>query len=179
MICQEKSGFCFLKNKNDVFSNFKKWKALIENQTNKKIKRLRTDNGLEFCEGQFNEFCENEGIVRHRIVWKTPQQNGVAECMNRTLLERARCMLSTANLSKDFWAEAINMACYLVNRYPSTAIECKTPVEVWFGTPTDYSIYEYLVVLHMLILVMESLREGTKVYISWICVGGERLHPGS
>jgi len=48
-------------------------------------------------------------------------------------------MLSTANLSKDFWAEAINMACYLVNRSPSTAIECKTPVEVWSGTPADYS----------------------------------------
>jgi len=123
----------FLKNKNDVFSNFKKWKALIENQTNKKIKRLRTDNGLEFCEGQFNEFCENEGIVRHRTVRKTPQQNGVAERMNRPLLERARCMLSTANLSKDFWAEAINMACYLVNRSPYTAIECKTPVEVRYG----------------------------------------------
>jgi len=138
MIFQEKSGFIF-ENKNDVFSNFKKWKALIENQTNKKIKSLRTDNGLEFGEGQFNEFCENEGIVRHSTVWKTSQQNGVAEHMNRTLLERARCMLSTANLSKDFWAEAINMACYVVNRSPSTAIECKTPVEVWFGTPANYS----------------------------------------
>ena len=92
----------FLKNKNDVFSNFKKWKALIKNQTSKKIKRLQTDNGLEFCEGQSNEFCENEGIVRHCTVRKTPQQNGVAEHMNRSLLERARCMISTANLSKDF-----------------------------------------------------------------------------
>jgi len=157
MIFQEK---CFLKNKNDVFSNFKKWKALIENQTNKKIKRFRTENGLEFCEGKFNEFCENEGIVRHRTVRKTPQQNGVAERMNRILLERARCMLSTANLSNDFWAKAINMACYLVNHSPSTAIECKMSVEVWSGTPADYSDLEYLVVLHMLILVMESLSEG-------------------
>jgi len=129
----------FLKNKNDVFSNFKKWNALIENQTNKKIKRLRTDNGLEFFEGQFNEFCKNEGIVRHRTMRKTPQQNGVAERMNRTLLKTARCMLSTANLSKDFWTKAINMTCYLVNRSPSTAIECKMPVEVWSGTPADYS----------------------------------------
>ena len=47
----------FLKHKNDVFHTFKKWKALIENQTDKKIKRLIIDNGSEFCEGQFNELC--------------------------------------------------------------------------------------------------------------------------
>lgn len=101
----------FLKRNNDVFSTFKKWKALIENQTSKKIKRLRTNSGLEFCRGQFNELCENEGIVRHRTVRKTSQQNGVAERMNRTLLERARCMLSNTGLPKEFWAEVVNMAC--------------------------------------------------------------------
>ncbi|KAL5768311.1 hypothetical protein ACOSQ2_015094 [Xanthoceras sorbifolium] len=129
----------FLKNKNDVFDTFKSWKTLIEKQTGKQIKRLRTDNGLEFCSGDFNRFCEDEGIVRHRTVVKTPQQNGVAERMNRTLLERARCMLSNAGLSKDFWAEAISTACFLVNRSPSTAIEFKTPEEVWSGKPADYS----------------------------------------
>lgn len=70
---------------------------------------------------------------------KTPQQNGVAERMNKTLLERARCMLSNAGLSKEFWAEVVNMACYLVNWSPSTAIELQTLVDVWSGTPTDYS----------------------------------------
>jgi hypothetical protein len=59
--------------------------------------------------------------------------------MNRTLLERARCLLSNVGLSRDFWAEAVNTACYLVNRSPSTAIDCKTPYEVWSGTPADYS----------------------------------------
>ena len=58
----------FLKHKNDVFPTFKKWKVLIENQIGKKIKHLQTDNGLEFCEGQFNKFSENEGIVRHCTV---------------------------------------------------------------------------------------------------------------
>ena len=58
--------------------------------------------------------------------------------MNKTLLEKTRCMLSNCGLSKDFLAEAINMACYLVNRSPSIAIECKTPVEVWSGAPVDY-----------------------------------------
>ena len=70
---------------------------------------------------------------------RTPQQNGVAERMNRTLMEKVHCMLSNANLSKEFQAEAVNMACYLVNHSPSTAIECKTPFEVWSGAPANYS----------------------------------------
>ncbi|KAL5858125.1 hypothetical protein ACOSQ3_005583 [Xanthoceras sorbifolium] len=129
----------FLKHKNDVFATFKQWKALVEKQTGRKIKRLRTDNGLEFCQGDFNEFCKNEGIVRHLTVRGTPQQNGVAERMNRTLLEKVRCMLSNSGLSKDFWAEAASTACHLVNRSPSTAIDIKTPEELWSGKPAEYS----------------------------------------
>lgn len=60
----------FLKHKSEVFAT--QWKALIEKQTGKRIKRLRTDNGLEYCSGEFDEFCKNEGIVRHRTVRKTP-----------------------------------------------------------------------------------------------------------
>jgi len=100
---------------------------------------LRTDNGLEFCNHQFDEFCKVKGIVKHKIVVNTSQQNGVAERMNRTLLERAHCMLSNAGLGKEFWAEAISTGCYLVNRSPNTFIKCKTPKEVWSGKPTDYS----------------------------------------
>ena len=77
---------------------FKKFKALVENQTGRKIKKLRIDNGLEFCESNFNEFCATQGIAGHKTLVGKPQQNGVAECINRTLLERARCMLSNANL---------------------------------------------------------------------------------
>ena len=104
-----------------------------------KVKRLRTDNGLEFCNRDFDNFCKAEGILRHKTVVNTPQQNGVAERMNRTLLERARCMLSNAGLDKEFWAEAVSSACYLVNRSPTTSIECKTPEEVWSGKLDDYS----------------------------------------
>ncbi|KAJ9547247.1 hypothetical protein OSB04_019790 [Centaurea solstitialis] len=105
----------------------------------KKIKRLRTDNGLEFCSGEFDRFCKDEGIARHRTVRHTPQQNGVAERMNRTLLERVRCVLSNAGLPRSFWAEALNTVCYLVKRSPATAIDCKTPFEVWSGKPEDYT----------------------------------------
>ncbi|KAJ4711603.1 Retrovirus-related Pol polyprotein from transposon TNT 1-94 [Melia azedarach] len=111
----------------------------VESLGRKKIKRLRTDNGLEFCWSEFDEFCNNEGIARHHTVRDTPQQNGVAERMNQTLLERARCMLSNAELTRRFWAEAVSTACYLINRGPHTGINLKTPFEVWSGKPADYS----------------------------------------
>ncbi|KAJ4704584.1 Retrovirus-related Pol polyprotein from transposon TNT 1-94 [Melia azedarach] len=128
-----------MKHKSEAFKNFRQWKALVENQTGKKIKRLRTDNGLEFCWSEFDEFCKNEGIARHHTVRDTPQQNGVAERMNQTLLERARCMLSNAELTRRFWAEAVSTACYLINRGPHTSINLKTSFEVWSGKPADYS----------------------------------------
>jgi hypothetical protein len=59
--------------------------------------------------------------------------------MNRTLLEKAHCMLFNAGLGKEFWAEAVSTACYLVNRSPTTSIECKTPEKVWSGKPANYS----------------------------------------
>ncbi|KAJ4720887.1 Retrovirus-related Pol polyprotein from transposon TNT 1-94 [Melia azedarach] len=128
-----------MKHKSEAFKNFRQWKALVENQTGKKIKRLRTDNGLEFCWSEFDEFCKNEGIARHHTVRDTPQQNGVTERMNQTLLERARCMLSNAELTRRFWAEAVSTACYLINRGPHTGINLKTPFEVWSGKSADYS----------------------------------------
>ncbi|GKV46876.1 hypothetical protein SLEP1_g53839 [Rubroshorea leprosula] len=128
-----------LKSKSDVFLTFKQWKTLIEKQSGKQIKRLRTGNGLEYCSGEFDTFCKNNGIVRHRTVRMTPQQNDVAERMNHTLLKRAWCMLSNARLSKEFWAKVVNHANYLVNRSPSTTIGLKTLEELWSSSPADYS----------------------------------------
>jgi len=91
-----------MKHKSEAFNNFKQWKTLVENQTGKKIKRLHIDNGLEFCSSEFDEFYHSEGIARHCTVRATPQQNGVAEHLNQTLLERARCMLSNAGLTRRF-----------------------------------------------------------------------------
>ncbi|XP_020254127.1 uncharacterized protein LOC109831203 [Asparagus officinalis] len=88
------------------------WKSLIEKQIGRLIKRLRTDNDIELCGEEFNEFCKKEGIVRHRTIPHTPQQNGEAEHMNRTLLEKARCMMFNVDLGKKYWAEAVNTTCY-------------------------------------------------------------------
>ncbi|GJZ67186.1 retrovirus-related pol polyprotein from transposon TNT 1-94 [Tanacetum coccineum] len=128
-----------LKTKDEVLGVFIKWKKMMETQTCRKIKHLQTDNGGEYKNDLFTKFCEDEGIVRHFTVRHTPQQNGVAKHMNRTLLEKVRCMLSNVGFGKEFWAEAVTYACHLVNRLPSTAIDGKTPFEKWYGKPTtDY-----------------------------------------
>ncbi|GJV93371.1 retrotransposon protein, putative, ty1-copia subclass [Tanacetum coccineum] len=100
----------FLKHKSEAFSAFKEWKVMVETQTGKKVKKLRTDNGMEFCSNEFNSYCKSKGIVRHYTIPHTPQQNGVVERMNRTIISKARCMLSNAGLSKRFWAEAASTA---------------------------------------------------------------------
>ncbi|KAJ9567521.1 hypothetical protein OSB04_003487 [Centaurea solstitialis] len=129
----------FLKRKSDVFGTFRDWRMMIEKQSGKEVKYLRMDNGLEFCSEEFNAYCRKNGITRHRTVAHTPQQNGVAERMNRTILEKIRCMLSKSKMPKTFWAEVASTACYLINRSPSVALEKKTPMEVWSGSPADYT----------------------------------------
>ncbi|KAH9684680.1 DNA (cytosine-5)-methyltransferase [Citrus sinensis] len=126
-----------LKHKNEALGKFKEWITLIENQTEKKITRLRSDNGLEYCSKEFEDFCKSKGIARHRTVTYTPQQNGLVERMNRTIIERVRCMLLNTNLSKGFWAEVVTTAAYLINRSPSSALGFKTPQELWSGKPPD------------------------------------------
>ncbi|GKA21706.1 retrovirus-related pol polyprotein from transposon TNT 1-94 [Tanacetum coccineum] len=130
----------FLRHKNEAFSKFKEWKQLVENQTGRKLKKLRTDNGLEFCNQEFNNLCKESGIARHLTVAGTPQQNGLAERMNRTLLNKVRCLLIQSGLPDSFWAEATVTATYLINRSPSTALEKKTPMDLWSGHPANYEM---------------------------------------
>ncbi|KAL0385668.1 UNVERIFIED_CONTAM: Retrovirus-related Pol polyprotein from transposon TNT 1-94 [Sesamum radiatum] len=122
-----------MKHKSEVFEKFKTWKTFVENQTEKRIKTLRTDNGLEFCNKQFSELCDEFGIKRHNTTPYTPQQNGVAERMNRTLLNKVRCLLISSGLPKTFWGEALLTAAYLINRSPSVPLNGKLPESVWTG----------------------------------------------
>ncbi|KAH9689118.1 Integrase catalytic domain-containing protein [Citrus sinensis] len=119
-----------IKKKSDVFPVFKEYKARVELEYGKKIKCLRTDNGGEYTDGEFLAFCKQEGIQRQFTVAYTPQQNGVTERMNRTLIERIRVMLRTASLPNSFWAEAAKTAYYIVNQSPSTTIGLKTAMEI-------------------------------------------------
>jgi transposase InsO family protein len=94
---------------------------------------LRSDNGGEYTDGGFKEFCAANGIRMEKTIPGTPQQNGVAERMNRTLNERARSMRLHAGLPKTFWADAVSTAAYLINRGPSVPLNCRLPEEVWSG----------------------------------------------
>lgn len=129
----------FLKHKSEVFEAFKRWKAMVENETSLKIKKLRTDNGGEYEDTKFKKFCYEHGIRMERTVPGTPQHNGVAERMNRTLTERARSLRVQSGLPKNFWAEAVNTSAYLINRGPSVPLEHKIPEEVWSGKEVKLS----------------------------------------
>ncbi|GJS55197.1 putative ribonuclease H-like domain-containing protein, partial [Tanacetum coccineum] len=88
----------------------------IENLKDLKVKIIRCDNGGEFRNKEMDDFCSRKGIKREFSNARTPQQNGVAERRNRTLIEAARTMLADAKLPVTFWAEAVNTACYVQNR---------------------------------------------------------------
>ena len=118
--------------KDQVFQCFLEWKALVEKATKKKVRTFRTDNGGEYTSSQFENYLKAEGI-RHKFTGpKTPQQNGVTERLNPTLVEMARSMLLDSKLLRKFWGEAISTAVYLKNRTPVKALN-KTPFEVWHG----------------------------------------------
>ena len=122
-----------IKTKDQVFTCFTEWKALVENQFTTKIKSLRTDNGGEYISNKFQSFLKKEGIKHERTVPKSPEQNGVAERMNRTLLEAIRSMISSSHLSKSFWAEALRTAVYVRNRCPTSTLVNKTPYEALYN----------------------------------------------
>lgn len=129
----------FLQNKNQALKCFKNFKALVENQLNKKIKTLRSDNGLEFCNREFDTYLQNEGINHQKTNPYTPEQNGLCERTNRTVVEKARCLLFDSGLGKEFWGEATNTAVYLQNRTVASGLSGKTPFEMWTGTKPDLS----------------------------------------
>eukprot|EP00253_Pinus_taeda_P014834 PITA_14834 len=123
----------FLKYKSDAFSIFQKFKTLVEKESSCNIMTLRTDNGGEFCSSAFSNFCDTHGIKRQFTTPHTPQQHNVVERRNRTVVEMACSMLQHKSVPNKFWAEAVFIAVYLLNRSPTQAVKGKTPEEVWFG----------------------------------------------
>ncbi|GKB96770.1 putative ribonuclease H-like domain-containing protein, partial [Tanacetum coccineum] len=111
----------------------------LEKQLNHNVKIIRCDNGTEFKNYVMNEFCAKKGIKREFSVARTPQQNGVAERKNRTLIEAARTMLADSLLPIPFWAEAVNTACYVLNRVLVTKPQNKTPYELLIGKSPSIS----------------------------------------
>jgi transposase InsO family protein len=108
---------------------FKTYKAEVENQLERKIKRLRSDRGGEYFSGDFSDFCVEHDIIHETTPSYSPQSNVVAERKNRTLTDLVNTMLETSGLSKEWWGEAILTACHVLNKVPTK--NKKTPFEEW------------------------------------------------
>ncbi|GMF45584.1 unnamed protein product [Phytophthora fragariaefolia] len=121
----------FMKKKSEVASKLKEFNAFYETQWGERLKCIRSDNGTEFVNGTVAELCRRNGIMHQRSVPYSPQQNGVAERMNRTIMEKARSMLYYKGVSTEWWAEAVSTAVYLINR-SSNAHADATPYELGF-----------------------------------------------
>jgi hypothetical protein len=128
-----------IQQKSDIFDTFKKWKALVENETGKSLKCLRSDNGGEYCSKEFDYYCSYHGIHREKTVPRTPQENGVTKRMNRTIMERARSMRLYAGLPLQFWADDVNTVVYLIKKGPSISLDGRIPEEEWTGKKVNYS----------------------------------------
>ncbi|GJS02298.1 putative ribonuclease H-like domain-containing protein, partial [Tanacetum coccineum] len=125
--CTRFSWVFFLATKDETSSILQNFIRQIENQLNHRVKIIRSDNGTEFKNKDMLEFCRNKGIKQEYSNARTPQQNGVVERMNRTLIEATRTMLADSLLPTTFWAEAVNTACYIFNRVTNSAGTLQSP----------------------------------------------------
>lgn len=131
---------CCTKQKSEVLEKLKEFEAAATNEAGRSIGTLRTDNGGEYLSRESEDYLKEKDIKHKLTVPYSPQQNGVAERMNRTLVESARSMIAHAKLPNMYWAEAISTAVYLRNRMPTTAIkETKIPYEKWCGREPNVS----------------------------------------
>ncbi|KAD5508650.1 hypothetical protein E3N88_16353 [Mikania micrantha] len=122
-----------LKSKDEAFLNFKKFKATVEKENEHKVGTLRTDRGGEFGSKEFFQFCEDHGIKRQLTAPYTPQQNGVVERRNRTIMEVTRSFLKTMEVPETLWGEAVRHAVYILNRVSTRSVKDQTPYECWRG----------------------------------------------
>ena len=116
-----------LKHKDEAFENIKAFKALVENESDWKIKCLRSDRGGEFISNEFFDFCEQHGIKRKFSTTRTPQQNGVVERMNRTVQQMDRVMLDESGTLATLWGEAAFATITILNQANVRVNSTQTP----------------------------------------------------
>ena len=124
-----------MKMKSEYSSLFMKYQEIMERETGRQIKVLRSDRGGEYISNTLHEHFVQNGIQHQFSAPYTPQQNGVAERYNRTVMELVRAMLHHKNVDKRYWAEALFTACYIRNRVTSRGIPSDTtPFELFKGS---------------------------------------------
>nr|GEW86323.1 hypothetical protein [Tanacetum cinerariifolium] len=130
----------FLASKDETTPVLKSFIIGLENLLSLKVKVIRCDNGSEFKNSDLNQFCRLKGIKKEFSMPRTPQQNGIAERKNRTLIEAGRTLLADLLLHIPFWAEAVNTACYVQNKVLVTKPHNKTPYELLHGRLTSIGL---------------------------------------
>jgi transposase InsO family protein len=128
-----KTRVYFLKSKDEVFSKFKEFKDLIENLSERKINILRSDNGGEYTSKEFVNYCKDFKIKRELTTPYNPQQNGVAERKNITIMEEVKTMIHDQDLPMCLWEEATKTTIYVQNRLSHSALGFKTMEEIFSG----------------------------------------------
>jgi hypothetical protein len=129
----------FLESKDEVFEHFWLLALMLNNEHPNWLKVIRSDNETEFRNDSFDEFCLEHGIDQQFFVTRIPQQNGVVEQKNHTLVEMTRTMLDEHRTPRRFWADAISTACYISNRIFLRSILHLTPFELCFGRKSSVS----------------------------------------
>lgn len=120
-----------LKCKDEALGAFKKFRVVVENKSDKKVKTLRRDRGGEFTSNEFKAYCEDVGIERHYRAPYKPQQNGVVERRNMTIIEMARSYLKQMQLPSTLWGEAVRHSVYILNRLSTRPLTGITPYTAW------------------------------------------------
>jgi transposase InsO family protein len=132
----------FLQDKDETQKVLKKFLKTAQNEFDAKIKRIRSDNGTEFKNTQVEDYLDEEGIKHEFSAPYTPQQNGVAERKNRTLIEMARIMLDEYKTSDRFWVEAVNTTYHVINHLYHHKFLKKTPYEILTGNKPNVSYFK-------------------------------------
>ena len=152
-----------MRHKSEAFDKFREYKAEAEKQLGVHIKQLRSDRGGEYLSGEFKSYLAQEGIISQLSSPGTPQQNGVSERRNRTLLDMVRSMLSYSSLPESFWGYALETAAYILNLVPSKSVS-KTPTELWkWRKPSLNHIRIWGAPAHVLVQKQQKLESRTEM----------------
>jgi len=120
-----------IKSKDKVLDTFQKFHMVVERETNKLLRCNITDNGGEYFSKSFEEYCSKHGIKHVKTFMGTPQQNGMVERMNWTIMEKVRILLSNPYLTKYFWEEVVHIALCLINISSTTSLDDGMREKVW------------------------------------------------
>ena len=147
----------YLREKSKAFEKFKWYLARVEKEIGKRLKFLRLDRGGEFISHEFNNFCIEKGIKRQVWTPGTPEQNGIAERRNRSIMDCARTLMIEKNIAIKYWKEAISTVVHTLNWVQLKKDSFKTPYELWYGYKPNVS---YLKVFGSKYYILKESRKG-------------------